>query len=75
MYINGLVFTDLGIGSVDASTGFVNETLPPLHNLILLSGVGWETGTEISLAQPGTTVLWLGWDSGTKISLELAGAN
>ncbi len=40
MYINGLVFTDLGIGSVDASTGFVNETLPPLHNLILLSGVG-----------------------------------
>jgi hypothetical protein len=40
MYINGLVFTDLGIGSVDASTGFVNETLPPLHNLILLSDVG-----------------------------------
>jgi hypothetical protein len=37
MYINGLVFTDLGIGSVDASTGFVNETLPPLHNLKVTS--------------------------------------
>ncbi len=46
MYINGLVLTDLGIGSVDVSTGFVNGTLPPSQS-DFTELLGRENGTDL----------------------------